>query len=312
MHTAISSHTPPGQGDLGRETVVGSTPSIPMMAHITKWEPSSLPFPHTYTLLRCCRRPPSASSSGAIPSAVVHVFVPDFLHGVDQLRSDDRYAATAAPQLEPHVELTLAWTPFWGVPLACLDPARRAWSSTFLPAPVRRKQAQHTPIPPRTQIIVDPGLRCALPPDTTHWAHPQLTDPPMSLRPAGPRATPSTASHEPGLLEYVLFLKVLPVPANLHHQSNVVSNSPVLFSVLARVVLLCSVIAMLCVGVDCVSVNCFCVVNCAVYFISRGLHDAQKGDDTSDTRANALKERSSSVIKCRAYAQDLEWFVLSM
>ena len=32
MHTAISSHTPPGQGDPGRETVVGSTPSIPMMA----------------------------------------------------------------------------------------------------------------------------------------------------------------------------------------------------------------------------------------------------------------------------------------
>ena len=73
MHTAISSHTPPGQGDLGRETVVGSTPSTPMMAHITKWEPSSLPFPHAYTLLRCCRRPPSASSGGAIPSAVVHV-----------------------------------------------------------------------------------------------------------------------------------------------------------------------------------------------------------------------------------------------
>ena len=73
MHTAISSHTPPGQGDLGRETVVGSTPSTPMMAHITKWEPSSLPFPHAYTPLRCCRRPPSASSGGAIPSAVVHV-----------------------------------------------------------------------------------------------------------------------------------------------------------------------------------------------------------------------------------------------
>ena len=53
-------------------------------------------------------------------------FVPDFLHGLDQLRSDGRYAATAAPQLEPQVELTLAWAPFWGVPLACLDPARRA------------------------------------------------------------------------------------------------------------------------------------------------------------------------------------------
>ena len=73
MHTAISSHTPPGQGSLGRETVVGSTSSIPMMAHITFREPSSRPFPHAYTLLRCCRRPPSASSFGAIPSAVVHV-----------------------------------------------------------------------------------------------------------------------------------------------------------------------------------------------------------------------------------------------
>ena len=73
MHTAISSHTPPGQGSLGRETVVGSSPSILMMTHITNREASSSPFPHAYTLLRCCRRPPSASSFGAIPSAVVHV-----------------------------------------------------------------------------------------------------------------------------------------------------------------------------------------------------------------------------------------------
>ena len=59
MHTAISSHTPPGQGGLGRETVVGSSPSILMMAHITNRGSSSSPFPHAYTLLRCCRRPRS-------------------------------------------------------------------------------------------------------------------------------------------------------------------------------------------------------------------------------------------------------------
>ena len=53
-------------------------------------------------------------------------FVPNFLHGLDQLRSDRQVRRARAPQLEPQVELTLAWAPFRGVPLACLDPARRA------------------------------------------------------------------------------------------------------------------------------------------------------------------------------------------
>ena len=165
-----------GEGDQVVGWHVGGSPSMVMMRYVT----------NRSTLPRPCD--PKGYLTGAVDDLRLQVlsgpfrrrlstFVPDFLHGLDQPRSDGRYAATAAPQFEPQVELTLAWTPFWGVPLACLDPARRAWSSTFLPAPVRRKQAQHTPIPPRTQIIVDPGLRCALPPDTTHWAHPQLTDP---------------------------------------------------------------------------------------------------------------------------------------
>ena len=99
-------------------------------------------------------------------------FVPNFLHGLDQLRSDDRYAAPAPPQLEPHVELTLAWAPFWGVPLACLDPARRAQSSTFLPAPVRRKQAQHISSPSRTGGGVFGRCRCAPRPDALGWPSP--------------------------------------------------------------------------------------------------------------------------------------------
>ena len=112
MHTAISSHTPPGQGDLGRETVVGSTPSIPMMAHITKWEPSSLPFPHTYTLLRCCRRPPSASSSGAIPSAVVHVRAGLFARGRPaaigrQVRRDSGPPARTSCRTHPRLDALL-------------------------------------------------------------------------------------------------------------------------------------------------------------------------------------------------------------
>ena len=112
MHTAISSHMPPGQGDLGRETVVGSTPSIPMMAHITKWEPSSLPFPHTYTLLRCCRRPPSASSSGAIPSAVVHVRAGLFARGRPaaigrQVRRDSGPSARTSGRTHPRLDALL-------------------------------------------------------------------------------------------------------------------------------------------------------------------------------------------------------------
>ena len=78
---------------------------------------------------------------------------------------------------------------------------------------------------------------------------------PMCLRPAGPRATPSTASHEPGLLEYVLFLKVLPVPAILLH----------LFDFRLEL-------------------SCAALCTCRVVLMCR----------------------------CRAYAQDLEWFVLSM
>ena len=77
----------------------------------------------------------------------------------------------------------------------------------------------------------------------------------MSLRPAGPRATPSTASHEPGLLEYVLFPKVLPVRALLLR--------PFDFRLELSYTVLCA---------------------CRVVLVCR----------------------------CRAYAQDLEWFVLSM
>ena len=66
----------PGQGDGGWELPIDTDD-----AHITNREPSSLPFPHAYTPLRCCRRPPSASSFGAIPSAVVHVRAGLFARG---------------------------------------------------------------------------------------------------------------------------------------------------------------------------------------------------------------------------------------
>ena len=158
--------------------------------------------------------------------------MPDFLHGLDQLRSDGRYAATAAPQLEPQVELTLAWAPFWGVPLACLDPARRAWSSPFLPAPVRRKQAQHTPSSPRTPVFVDPGLRCALPPDPPHWALPQLTVPQCACARQDRARHPQRPVTSPGSSRTFSFQRCCPYPPFLFISSNSVSSSPVLFFVL--------------------------------------------------------------------------------
>jgi len=149
--------------------------------------------------------------------------------------SCDRTAGTPRqrpPSSNLHVELTLAWAPFWGVPLACLDPARRAWSSTFLPAPVRRKQAQHTPSPPRTQIIMDPGLRCALPPDSSHWALPLLTVPQCACARQDRARHPQRPVTSPGSSRTFSFRRCCPYPPFLLIFSTVVSSSPVLFSVL--------------------------------------------------------------------------------
>ena len=254
MHTAISSHTPPGQGDLGRETVVGSTPSTPMMAHITKWEPSSLPFPHAYTPLRCCRRPPSASSGGAIPSAVVHVRAELFARARPaaigrQVRRARAPPARTSCRTHPRLGALL------GRPACVPGPCTQSTVFNIPACPCAQEASSTYPLfTPNASLCGSwPQVRFAARP--VPLGPPAAHPPPMCLRSAGPRATPSTASHEPGLLAYVLFPKVLPVPALLVH----------LFDF--RLELSCAVL-------------CAC--------------------------------RVVLVCRCRAYAQDLEWLVLSM